>query len=91
MVSVDIYLNETTRHADVILPPPSHLERSHYDMVFTAFSIRNVANFSEAVFERDADQPDEALDASLRAVGSPPHRTRGSPDVCTRHSRRMGQ
>ena len=59
MVAVDIYLNETTRHADVILPPPSHLERSHYDMVFTAFSIRNVANFSESVFERDADQPDE--------------------------------
>ena len=59
MVSVDIYLNETTRHADVILPPPSLLERSHYDMVFTAFSIRNVANFSEAVFERAADQPDE--------------------------------
>ena len=59
MVSVDIYLNETTRHADVILPPPSLLERSHYDIVFTAFSIRNVANFSEAVFERDADQPDE--------------------------------
>lgn len=59
MVSVDIYLNETTRHADVILPPPSLLERSHYDMVFTAFSIRNVANFSEAVFDRDTDQPDE--------------------------------
>ncbi len=59
MVSVDIYLNETTRHADVILPPPSLLERSHYDMVFTAFSIRNVANFSKAVFERAADQPDE--------------------------------
>ena len=59
MVAVDIYLNETTRHADVILTPPSHLERSHYDMVFTAFSIRNVANFSESVFEREADQPDE--------------------------------
>ena len=29
MVAVDIYINETTRHADVILPPPSHLERSH--------------------------------------------------------------
>ncbi len=59
MVAVDIYLNETTRHANVILPPPSHLERSHYDMVFTAFSIRNVANFSESVFEREPDQPDE--------------------------------
>ena len=59
MVAVDIYVNETTRHAHVILPPPSHLERSHFDLVFTAFSVRNVANYSEAVFERDADQPDE--------------------------------
>jgi len=59
MVSVDIYLNETTRHADVILPPPSHLERSHYDIAFSGFSIRNIANFSEPVFERSADQPDE--------------------------------
>ncbi|MGA0710239.1 MAG: molybdopterin oxidoreductase family protein [Ilumatobacteraceae bacterium] len=59
MVAVDIYLNETTRHADVILPPPSHLERSHFDLVFTAFSIRNVANYSEAVFPLPEGQPDE--------------------------------
>ena len=59
MISVDIYLNETTRYADVILPPPSHLERSHFDLVFTGFSIRNVANYSEPVFERDPSQPDE--------------------------------
>jgi len=59
MISVDVYLNETTRHADVILPPPSHLERSHYDVAFSGFSIRNIANFSEPVFERAADQPDE--------------------------------
>lgn len=59
MVSVDPYLNETTRHADVILPPPSQLERSHYDVVFTGFSVRNTANYSPAVFERAEDQPDE--------------------------------
>jgi anaerobic selenocysteine-containing dehydrogenase len=59
MVSVDIYLNETTRYADVILPSPSQLERSHFDLVFTGFSVRNVANYSEPVFERAADQPDE--------------------------------
>ena len=59
MVAVDIYINETTRHADVILPPPSHLERSHFDLVFTAFSIRNVANYSEPVFELPEGQPDE--------------------------------
>ena len=34
MVSVDIYVNETTRHADVILPAPSPLEKSHYDLAF---------------------------------------------------------
>lgn len=59
MVSVDMYLNETTRHADVILPPPSHLERSHYDVIFTGFSIRNVANFSEPVLPKPENQPDE--------------------------------
>ncbi|MEO5974012.1 MAG: molybdopterin-dependent oxidoreductase [Ilumatobacteraceae bacterium] len=59
MVSVDMYLNETTRHADVILPPPSHLERSHYDIIFNGFSIRNVANFSEPVLPKPEDQPDE--------------------------------
>ena len=37
MVSVDIYLNETTRHADVILPAPSPLEQSHYDLAFYGF------------------------------------------------------
>jgi anaerobic selenocysteine-containing dehydrogenase len=46
MVSVDVYLNETTRHADVILPAPSPLARSHYDMQFTWLAVRNVARFS---------------------------------------------
>ena len=59
MVSIDIYLNETTRHANVILPPPSHLERSHFDLSFTMFSVRNMANYSEPVFERETGQPDE--------------------------------
>jgi anaerobic selenocysteine-containing dehydrogenase len=59
MVSVDIYLNETTRHADVILPPPSHLQRDHYDVFLLAFAVRNVANYSPAVLPLDAGQPDE--------------------------------
>ncbi len=56
MVSVDAYLNETTRHADVILPPPSHLQKSHFDLAFANLSVRNVANYSEAVFPLEADQ-----------------------------------
>jgi anaerobic selenocysteine-containing dehydrogenase len=59
MVSVDIYLNESTRHADVILPPPSHLQRDHYDVFLLAFAVRNVANYSPAVLPLDAGQPDE--------------------------------
>ncbi len=59
MVSVDIYLNETTRHADVILPSPSALQKSHYDLLLLQFAVRNVANFSPPVLALDDDQPDE--------------------------------
>ncbi len=59
MVSVDPYVNETTRHADVILPPPSALEKSHYDLAFTTLSVRNYAMWSEPVFEKDPTQPSE--------------------------------
>lgn len=43
MVSVDYYINETTRHADIILPPTAALERSHYDIVFNMLAVRNVS------------------------------------------------
>lgn len=56
MVSIDIYLNETTRHADVILPVATGLEASHYDIFFNVFSIRNTAKYSPPLFERAADQ-----------------------------------
>jgi anaerobic selenocysteine-containing dehydrogenase len=59
MVSVDIYLNETTKHADVVLPVPSSLQRSHYDMLLLQFAVRNVANYSGAVLPLDPGQPDE--------------------------------
>jgi anaerobic selenocysteine-containing dehydrogenase len=55
MVSVDIYLNETTRHADVILPAPSALFRSHYDLALYNLAVRNVANYSPPVFDLPAD------------------------------------
>jgi anaerobic selenocysteine-containing dehydrogenase len=53
MVSVDIYVNETTRHADVILPAPSSLCRSHYDLGLYQLAIRSVANYSPPVLEPD--------------------------------------
>src|SRR5690606_19072040 len=58
-VAVDVYLNETTRHADVILPPPSALQKGHYDLALLQLALRNVANYSAPVLARDEDQPDE--------------------------------
>jgi len=55
MMSIDPYLNETTRFAHVILPPTSPLERSHYDVALAAFSVRNVAKYSPPMFPRAAD------------------------------------
>ena len=59
MLSLDIYLNETTRHADVILPAPSPLEDMHYDVPFPQLSWRNHARYSEPTLERAVGQPAE--------------------------------
>jgi anaerobic selenocysteine-containing dehydrogenase len=59
MVSVDIYVNETTRHADVILPAPSALQKSHYDVALLQLALRNVSNYSPPVLPLDDDQLDE--------------------------------
>jgi anaerobic selenocysteine-containing dehydrogenase len=68
MVSLDLYVNETSRHADVILPAPSPLEHGHYDLALYAFAIRNVANYSPPVFDLPAGQPDE-WEVLLRLTG----------------------
>lgn len=82
MVSLDIYLNETTRHADVILPGLSPLEESHYDLALPQFAWRNQARFSPAVFSAPDGAPAEwesllrlahvvrggAADADVRAL-----------------------
>lgn len=51
MVSIDTHINETTRHANIILPPVSPLERDHYDLVFRMLAVRNTVRFSSAVFD----------------------------------------
>lgn len=77
MLSLDIYLNETSRHADVILPGLSPLEDLHYDIPFPQFSYRNHARFSGPVFKPPAGQPAEwetllRLSALLEGKGSQP-------------------
>jgi anaerobic selenocysteine-containing dehydrogenase len=59
VVSVDIYVNETTRHADVILPVPSALQKGHYDIALLQLAIRNVTNYSPPVIPLDEGMPDE--------------------------------
>ena len=54
-VAIDCYLNETTRHAHLILPPTSPLEREHYDLVFHTLAVRDTAKWSPAVFPRPHD------------------------------------
>jgi anaerobic selenocysteine-containing dehydrogenase len=59
MVSVDAYVNETTRHADVILPAPTPLQRSHYDVAYYQFSVRNIANYSPPILPLGDDERPE--------------------------------
>ncbi len=58
MVSLDFYQNETTRHANLILPPTTPLEHAHYDLGFYHWSVRNVAKWSPAVLNTNNDMPD---------------------------------
>src|SRR6516165_8779142 len=54
-VAVDMYVTETTRHADVILPPVTHLERSDVDIVFPALSVRNQIRYNPAALPAPSD------------------------------------
>jgi anaerobic selenocysteine-containing dehydrogenase len=57
MVAVDPYRNETTRHAHLILPPPSPLERDHFDLVLHLLAVRNTVRYSVPLFEPPAGSP----------------------------------
>ncbi|HEX6219781.1 MAG TPA: molybdopterin-dependent oxidoreductase [Acidimicrobiia bacterium] len=77
MVALDIYLNETTRHADVILPGTTPLRRPHYDFAFYQLSVRNIANYSPALYSLEDGALDEwrallRLGATLTGQGSDP-------------------
>ena len=75
VVAVDPYLTATSRHAHVVLPPPRILQRSHYDLAFSALAIRNVANHSPAAVALDDGQLDEweiLLTLAAIALGQSP-------------------
>jgi anaerobic selenocysteine-containing dehydrogenase len=76
MVAIDIYLNETTRHAHLILPPASSLHHDHYDTVFNALAVRNVTRFNAAIWPRPEE---ERYDWEIFR------------ELCTRLAARLGQ
>ncbi len=68
IVSIDIYVNETSSRADVILPAPEPLAKAHYDTALYQLAVRSVANYSPPILPRAADQPDE-WEVILRLTG----------------------
>jgi anaerobic selenocysteine-containing dehydrogenase len=73
MLSLDLYVNETTRHADLILPTTTQLEHSNYDFLFQGTSVRNFARWSPRVFEPEPSLPDlgqAMLEVAARAGGA---------------------
>jgi len=65
MVSVDLYVNETTRHAHLILPPAWSLTEEHYDLLFAPLAVRNYARWCPPVVPR---QPGERADWEILAA-----------------------
>ncbi len=68
LICLDVYLNETTRHADVIIPGPSPLEEAHYDVFFSQFAHRNTARYSPPALDKDPDVPED-WETMLRLIG----------------------
>lgn len=92
MVAVDIYRNETTRHAHLILPPTSPLERCHYDIALGGFAVRNVAKFSPALFAKPAGalHDYEILTELALRLGTPPGPRRFAASARGWLARRLG-
>lgn len=68
MVAVDPYLNETTRHANVILPPPRPMQSGHFDWLLAGFQVRAVVRYTPALVELTPDQMSEAAILARLAV-----------------------
>jgi len=56
MVAIDIYLNETSKYANIILPTTTGVETAHYDLIFHQLTVRNTTKYNEALFEREENQ-----------------------------------
>jgi hypothetical protein len=74
MVSIDLYVNETTSHADLILPPAWALAEDHLDLLFPAFAVRNTVRYSPPVVTKGEGELHDweiLLELVLRLGGGP--------------------
>lgn len=71
MVSVDPYLNETARHADVVLPPPPPSQSAHFDFALNSLAVRNQVRYSRPAVPLEEGRMDESeiLARLVLAVG----------------------
>ena len=69
MISVDLWLNETTRHADVILPGSSPLKQPHHNDLILNFAVNSIANYSAPVFARPDPGAPEEWEILIRLTG----------------------
>ena len=73
MVAIDIYLNETTRHANIILPPMDHLKRTDFTMIWNNWMVEDIVSYSPAVFPRESDDLDDwdiVMELGARLAGT---------------------
>lgn len=91
VVAIDIYINETTRHADIILPPATGLETSHYDLVFHALAVRNTSRYAPPLFPKaeGALYDWEIFKSLAQGLGAPAERIM-APEIAIDHSLRKG-
>jgi anaerobic selenocysteine-containing dehydrogenase len=92
MVSVDPYLNETTRHAHIILPPTSPLEHGHYDIALSGLAVRNFAHYSPPLFPKPegALHDHEILAELTLRLGTPSGLTRVAAQAKAAMARSLG-
>jgi anaerobic selenocysteine-containing dehydrogenase len=93
MVSIDLYRNETTRHANLILPTPFGAERDHYDVAFYALAVRNAARYVEPALTAPPEVRDDwevLLDLGLAIAARRKGKKRRGPELTARAAKALG-
>jgi len=95
-LAIDFYINETTRHADVILPPTGPLEHDHFDIVFHRLAVRDTVRFNEVVFEPESGSKHDwqifnELAARISEIKGLPFKPLPPPDLMVGHAIENGR